>query len=96
VVVCLWSGLVAVVAVTVAVSPAANPVAIRRARPGRAGSRRVMAAKGCWPAACSGDFAAEHAGLGPASLVLYDVSTLYFETDAVEVTGAGPWVVEGH
>lgn len=25
---------------------------------------------------------AEHAGLGPASLVLYDVSTLYFETDA--------------
>jgi hypothetical protein len=28
-------------------------------------------------AACAG-----HAGLGPASLVLYDVSTLYFETDA--------------
>jgi hypothetical protein len=25
---------------------------------------------------------AVHAGLGPASLVLYDVSTLYFETDA--------------
>jgi hypothetical protein len=25
---------------------------------------------------------AAHAGLGPASLVLYDVSTLYFETDA--------------
>jgi hypothetical protein len=25
---------------------------------------------------------AEHAALGPASLVLYDVSTLYFETDA--------------
>ena len=24
---------------------------------------------------------AAHAGLGPASLVLYDVSTLYFETD---------------
>jgi hypothetical protein len=23
-----------------------------------------------------------HAGLGPASLVLYDVSTLYFESDA--------------
>jgi hypothetical protein len=23
-----------------------------------------------------------HAGLGPASLVLFDVSTLYFETDA--------------
>ena len=28
-------------------------------------------------AACTG-----HAGLGPASLVLYDVSTLHFETDA--------------
>ena len=28
-------------------------------------------------AACAG-----HAGLGPASLVLYDGSTLYFETDA--------------
>ena len=28
-------------------------------------------------AACTG-----HAGLGPASLVLYDVTTLYFETDA--------------
>jgi hypothetical protein len=25
---------------------------------------------------------ADHAALGPASLVLYDVSTLYFETDA--------------
>ncbi len=25
---------------------------------------------------------AAHAGLGPASLVLYDISTLYFETDA--------------
>jgi hypothetical protein len=25
---------------------------------------------------------ARHAGLGPASLVLFDVSTLYFETDA--------------
>ena len=29
-------------------------------------------------AACTG-----HAGLGPASLVLYDVTTLYFETDAL-------------
>src|SRR6202023_4344949 len=28
-------------------------------------------------ATCTG-----HAGLGPASLVLYDVTTLYFETDA--------------
>ncbi len=27
---------------------------------------------------------ARHAGLGPASLVLYDVSTLYFETDAAD------------
>jgi hypothetical protein len=27
---------------------------------------------------------AAHAGLGPASLVLYDVSTLYFETDAAD------------
>src|SRR5690242_8499420 len=27
---------------------------------------------------------AEHSGLGPASLVLYDVSTLYFETDAAD------------
>ena len=33
---------------------------------------RQKLAKGC----------ARHAGLGPASLVLYDVSTLYFETDA--------------
>jgi hypothetical protein len=44
--------------------------------------RRLPAyAKASWrhklAAAC-----AAHAGLGPASLVLYDVSTLYFETDA--------------
>jgi Transposase DDE domain len=44
--------------------------------------RRLPAyAKDSWrrelAAAC-----AAHAGLGPASLVLYDVSTLYFETDA--------------
>jgi hypothetical protein len=44
--------------------------------------RRLPAyAKAAWRqklcAAC-----AVHAGLGPASLVLYDVSTLYFETDA--------------
>jgi transposase len=44
--------------------------------------RRLPAyAKEAWrrklAAAC-----AAHAGLGPASLVLYDVSTLYFETDA--------------
>jgi hypothetical protein len=34
-----------------------------------------------WRAGLSAGCAA-HAGLGPASLVLYDVSTLYFETDA--------------
>jgi hypothetical protein len=37
-----------------------------------AGSLRAGLAAAC----------ARHAGLGPASLVLYDVSTLYFETDA--------------
>ncbi|ETB15470.1 hypothetical protein O983_28225 [Mycobacterium avium 09-5983] len=30
-----------------------------------------------------------HAQLGPASLVLYDVSTLHFETDAGDGSGAG-------
>ena len=48
---------------------AAKPPAVEPAQglpPGQAG-----------PAAC-----AAHAGLGPAGLVLYDVSTLYFETDA--------------
>jgi len=43
--------------------------------------RLPVYAKGSWrrglAAAC-----AVHAALGPASLVLYDVSTLYFETDA--------------
>jgi hypothetical protein len=43
--------------------------------------RLPIYAKPAWreklSAACAG-----HAGLGPASLVLYDVSTLYFETDA--------------
>jgi hypothetical protein len=43
--------------------------------------RLPVYAKQAWrqrlSAACAG-----HAGLGPASLVLYDVSTLYFETDA--------------
>jgi hypothetical protein len=38
-------------------------------------------AKAPWRAGLSAACAA-HAGLGPASLVLYDVSTLYFETDA--------------
>jgi hypothetical protein len=42
--------------------------------------RRLPAyAKGAWRQQISAACAA-HAGLGPASLVLYDVSTLYFET----------------
>jgi Transposase DDE domain len=44
--------------------------------------RRLPAyAKELWRQGLSAACAA-HAGLGPASLVLYDVSTLYFETDA--------------
>ena len=44
--------------------------------------RRLPAyAKDSWRQQISAACAA-HAGLGPASLVLYDVSTLYFETDA--------------
>jgi hypothetical protein len=44
--------------------------------------RRLPAyAKDSWRQKLSAACAA-HAGLGPASLVLYDVSTLYFETDA--------------
>jgi hypothetical protein len=43
--------------------------------------RRLPAfAEQSWRQALAGGCAA-HAGLGPASLVLYDVSTLYFETD---------------
>jgi Transposase DDE domain len=53
------------------VAPASYPTVNRRLR---------VYAKQSWrqrlSAAC-----ARHAGLGPASLVLYDVSTLYFETD---------------
>jgi Transposase DDE domain len=50
--------------------------------PYRTVTRRLRVfAKASWrqqlSAACAG-----HAGLGPASLVLYDCSTLYFETDA--------------
>ena len=52
-------------------APASYPTVNRRLR---------VYAKDSWreklSAAC-----ARHAGLGPASLVLYDVSTLYFETD---------------
>ena len=43
--------------------------------------RLPIYAKPPWRQALSAACAA-HAGLGPASLVLYDVSTLYFETDA--------------
>jgi len=44
--------------------------------------RRLPAfAAGSWRAGLAAA-CARHAGLGPASLVLYDVSTLYFETDA--------------
>lgn len=34
---------------------------------------------GSWPGGRPMTRCAAHAGLGPASLVLYDVSTLYFE-----------------
>jgi hypothetical protein len=45
-------------------------------------TRRLSAfAGGSWRQQISAACAA-HASLGPASLVLYDVSTLYFETDA--------------
>ena len=48
----------------------------------RALKRRLpVYAKGSWRQKISACCAA-HAGLGPASLVLFDVSTLYFETDA--------------
>ena len=43
--------------------------------------RLPVYAKDSWRQRISAACAA-HAGLGPASLVLYDVSTLYFETDA--------------
>lgn len=43
--------------------------------------RQSAYAKGSWRRGLAVACAA-HAGLGPASLVLFDVSTLYFETDA--------------
>ena len=47
----------------------------------RTPTRRLRAfAKDSWRRQISAACAA-HAGLGPASLVLYDVSTLYFDTD---------------
>jgi hypothetical protein len=54
------------------VEPASYPTINRRLRAYAQGSWREKLAAAC----------AAHAGLGPASLVLYDVSTLYFETDA--------------
>jgi hypothetical protein len=54
------------------IAPASYPTVCRRLR---------RYAQDSWRAALSAACAA-HAGLGPASLVLYDVSTLYFETDA--------------
>jgi hypothetical protein len=54
------------------VAPASYPTVCRRLR---------TYARDSWRAGLSAACAA-HAELGPASLVLYDVSTLYFETDA--------------
>jgi hypothetical protein len=54
------------------IEPASYPTVCRRLR---------RYAQDSWRAGLSAACAA-HAGLGPASLVLYDVSTLYFETDA--------------
>jgi DDE family transposase len=54
------------------IAPASYPTVCRRLR---------RYAQDSWRAGLSAACAA-HAGLGPASLVLYDVSTLYFETDA--------------
>jgi hypothetical protein len=61
------------------VEPASYPT-VKRRLPAYAEQswRRVL------PAAC-----AQHAELGPASLVLYDVSTLYFEPKSV--TGSENW-----
>jgi hypothetical protein len=56
----------------VGVDPPAYRTLKRRLRVFATDAWRQTLAKAC----------ARHAGLGPASLVLYDVSTLYFETDA--------------
>jgi len=53
-------------------APASYPTVNRRLRVYARDSWRQKLSAAC----------AAHAGLGPASLVLYDVSTLYFETDA--------------
>jgi hypothetical protein len=52
--------------------PVSYPTVCRRLR---------VYARDAWRARLSAACVAQ-AGLGPASLVLYDVSTLYFETDA--------------
>ena len=44
--------------------------------------RLSVFARAAWRQRLAAASCAGHAGLGPASLVLYDVSTLYFETDA--------------
>jgi hypothetical protein len=54
------------------VVPVSYPTVCRRLRTYARDSWRAKLARAC----------VAHAGLGPASLVLYDVSTLYFETDA--------------
>ncbi len=54
------------------VAPASYPTVNRRLRAFAKDSWRQKISAAC----------AAHAGLGPASLVLFDVSTLYFETDA--------------
>jgi hypothetical protein len=54
------------------VAPVSYPTVNRRLRVYARDSWRQRISAAC----------AAHAGLGPASLVLYDVSTLYFETDA--------------
>jgi hypothetical protein len=55
----------------VGVAAGSYPTMNRRLRVYSAGSWREVLAAAC----------AKHAGLGPARLVLYDVSVLYFETD---------------
>ena len=58
-------------------------------------NRRLPAyAKQAWRQQLSAACAA-HAALGPASLVLYDVSTLYFETDAGDGRVPGAGVLQG-
>jgi len=58
--------------------PASYPTICRRLR---------VYARDAWRAKLSAACVAR-AGLGPASLVLYDVSTLYFETDAGDGSGS--------